>query len=139
MSSERRVALVIGGGAGLGRAIVLDAGGAHIVMPDVIWTGGLSEAQKIATLADTHHLPIAPHDCTGPVNLFACLHLCAAKPNAAIMETVRGFCEGYYRDIVVEPVPIREGRAILDFGPGLGVTLRPEFLGRSDLVRRVSN
>jgi L-alanine-DL-glutamate epimerase-like enolase superfamily enzyme len=29
-------------------------------MPDVIWTGGLSEAQKIATLADTHHLPIAP-------------------------------------------------------------------------------
>ena len=118
---------------------VLDAGAAHIIMPDVIWTGGLSEAVKIATLADTHHLPIAPHDCTGPINLFACLHLCAAMPNAMIMETVRGFCEGYYRDIATVPVPIREGRAILtDFGPGLGVDLRPEFLARPSITRRIS-
>ena len=118
---------------------VLDADAAHIIMPDVIWTGGLSEAVKIATLADTHHLPIAPHDCTGPINLFACLHLCAAMPNAMIMETVRGFCEGYYRDVATVPVPIREGRAILtDFGPGLGVDLRPEFLAGPSIIRRVS-
>jgi L-alanine-DL-glutamate epimerase-like enolase superfamily enzyme len=117
---------------------VLDAGAAHIVMPDVIWTGGLTEAVKIAALAETHHLPVAPHDCTGPVNVFACLQLCAAVPNAMIMETVRGFCEGFYRDLTVEPVPIREGRAILDFGPGLGVTLRPEFLAKSTTTRRIS-
>lgn len=118
---------------------ILDADAAHIIMPDVIWTGGLSEAVKIATLADTHHLSIAPHDCTGPVNLFACLHLCAAMPNALIMETVRGFCEGYYRDVVTKPVPIREGRAILtDFGPGLGIDLREDFLSRPTITRRVS-
>lgn len=118
---------------------ILDAGAAHIIMPDVIWTGGLSEAVKIATLADTHHLSIAPHDCTGPVNLFACLHLCAAMPNAMIMETVRGFCEGYYRDVVTKPVPIREGRAILtNFGPGLGIDLREDFLSRPSITRRVS-
>jgi len=118
---------------------ILDADAVHVVMPDVIWTGGLSEAVKIATLADTHHLPIAPHDCTGPVNLFACLHLCAAMPNAMIMETVRGFCEGYYRDVVAEPVPLREGQAILtEFGAGLGVSLRPEFLARPGITRRVS-
>ena len=117
---------------------VLDAGAAHIVMPDVIWTGGLTEAVKIAALAETHHLPIAPHDCTGPVNLFACLQLCAAVPNAMIMETVRGFCEGYYREVVAEPVPLREGRAILKFGPGLGATLRPEFLARPTTTRRTS-
>ncbi len=118
---------------------ILDAGAAHIVMPDIVWTGGLSEAQKIATLADTHHLPIAPHDCTGPVNLFACLQLCAATPNAMVMETVRGFCEGYYRDVVAEVVPVQGGRAVLTgFGAGLGVTLRAEFLARSDVTRRVS-
>ena len=117
---------------------VLDAGAAHIVMPDVIWTGGLTEAVKIAALAETHHLPIAPHDCTGPVNLFACLQLCAAVPNAMIMETVRGFCEGFYRDILVEPVPLREGRALLQFGIGLGATLRPEFLARAGTTRRLS-
>ena len=108
-------------------------------MTDVIWTGGLSEALKIAALADTHHLSIAPHDCTGPVNLFACLHLCAAVPNARIMETVRGFCEGYYREVATPDVPIQNGRAWLDkFGPGLGVKLRPEFLARANLLRRVS-
>ncbi len=118
---------------------LLDADAAHVVMTDVIWTGGLSEALKIAALADTHHLSIAPHDCTGPINLFACLHLCAAVPNAMIMEIVRGFCEGYYRDVATPEVPLREGRALLDkFGPGLGVSLRPEFLARSNLLRRVS-
>lgn len=118
---------------------LLDADAAHVVMTDVIWTGGLSEALKIATLTDTHHLSIAPHDCTGPVNLFACLHLCAAVPNAMIMETVRGFCEGYYREVATPDVPLREGRALLDkFGPGLGVKLRPEFLARPNVLRRVS-
>ena len=118
---------------------ILDADCAHVVMPDIIWTGGLSEAVKIATMADTHHLSIAPHDCTGPVNLFACLQLCAAMPNAMIMETVRGFCEGYYREVVTPDLPIEHGRARLDsFGPGLGVSLRDEFLARANLQRRIS-
>ena len=119
---------------------ILDADAAHVVMPDLVWTGGLSEALKIASLADTHHLGIAPHDCTGPVNLFACLHLCAAVPNAMVMETVRGFCEGYYREVVTPDLPLREGRAVLDqFAPGLGVKLRDGFLASPRLQRRISD
>jgi len=75
---------------------VLERKAAHIVMPDIIWTGGISEGRKIATMAEAYHLPIAPHDCTGPVNVFACLHLCASCPNAMIMETVRAFYRGFY-------------------------------------------
>jgi galactonate dehydratase len=117
---------------------ILEAQAAHIIMPDIIWTGGITEGAKIATLADTYHLSIAPHDCTGPVNVFACLHLCAAVPNAAIMETVRGFVSGYYNELVDRPVPIRQGQAVLSFGPGLGVALRPEVLKRGDLSIRTS-
>jgi galactonate dehydratase len=118
---------------------ILDADAAHIVMQDIIWTGGLSEALKIAALADTHHLPIAPHDCTGPVNVIACLHLCAAVPNTMIMETVRGFCQGYYKEVVAEPIPVHGGLADLTkFGPGLGVTLRKEFLERPGITRRLT-
>jgi galactonate dehydratase len=117
---------------------VLERKAAHIVMPDIIWTGGLTEGIKIATLADAYHLAIAPHDCTGPVNVFACLHLCAAVPNAMVMETVRGFCKGYYKDLVTESVPIRDGQAILEFGPGLGVALRPEVFLRGDVRVRTS-
>ena len=107
-------------------------------MPDLIWTGGITETVKIAALADTYHLAITPHDCTGPVNVFACLHICAAAPNAMIMETVRGFYRGYYLDLMTRPVPIHEGRAFFDFGPGLGVALRPEALARPDLMKRTS-
>ena len=41
------------------------------VMPDVTWTGGISELKKIATLAETFYIPISPHDASGPVNLMA--------------------------------------------------------------------
>ncbi len=38
-----------------------------IVMLDLSWVGGISEAKKIATMAEAFQLPVAPHDCTGPV------------------------------------------------------------------------
>lgn len=117
---------------------VLERKAAHIAMIDLIWTGGLTEAIKIATMADAFHLSFAPHDCTGPVNVFAALHLCAAMPNAMIMEVVRGFVSGYYADLVDRPLTIKEGKAWFDFGPGLGVKLRPEILARKDARLRVS-
>src|SRR5579862_6041194 len=40
---------------------------ARIVMPDICWCGGISEAHKIATAAEMHYLPVAPHNCGGPV------------------------------------------------------------------------
>ena len=48
---------------------LLETGAAGIVMLDIAWCGGLSEARKIAAMAEAWHLPVAPHDCTGPVVL----------------------------------------------------------------------
>jgi L-alanine-DL-glutamate epimerase-like enolase superfamily enzyme len=117
---------------------VLERAAGHVIMLDIVWTGGITEALKIATMSDAYHLGVAPHDCTGPINVFAALHLCAAVSNATIMETVRGFCEGYYLELLDRPLPIREGRALCELGPGLGVKLRSEILARRDLCRRVS-
>jgi len=117
---------------------VLELGAAHIVMPDIIWTGGISEARKIATMAEAYHLPIAPHDCTGPVNVFACLHLCASAPNAQFMESVRAFYRGYYADIVEPNIEVRDGHISFPTTPGLGTRLRPEVRDRSDAGVQVS-
>ena len=54
---------------------VLDRGAAGIAMLDLSWCGGISEAKKIATMAEAYQLPVAPHDCTGPVVLIASTHL----------------------------------------------------------------
>jgi galactonate dehydratase len=44
---------------------VVEQGIARFVMPDICWCGGISEAKRIATLAETHYLPIAPTTAAG--------------------------------------------------------------------------
>jgi galactonate dehydratase len=108
-------------------------------MPDLIWTGGITEGQKIAILADSFHLPIAPHDCTGLVTLFANMHLCAASPNAMILETVRGFYDGgWYQEAYSDGIQIESGKACIPHRPGLGVRLRDSLLQDAGVEARVS-
>jgi L-alanine-DL-glutamate epimerase-like enolase superfamily enzyme len=116
---------------------VLEAWAAHVIMPDLIWTGGLTEGRKIAILADTYHLPIAPHDCTGLVTLLANLQLCAVSTNAMILESVRGFYEGWYKNVYTENVQIRDVFATIPAVPGLGTALK-ELLGDAQTSIRVT-
>ncbi len=46
-----------------------------------------------------------------------------------ILETVRGFCEGWYRSVYTDNVRIENGMATFPDGPGLGTRLKPEFFG----------
>jgi L-alanine-DL-glutamate epimerase-like enolase superfamily enzyme len=115
---------------------LLAAGAAGIVMFDPGWVGGISEAVKIAHLAEAYHRPFAPHDCNGPVVFAVGAHLCQALPNALIMEGVRAFYLGWYRDVVTDLPTIAHGTIAAPDGPGLGLRLRPEFLaGPSVRVR----
>ena len=79
---------------------LLETGAAGVVMLDISWCGGLSEARKIAAMAEAWHLPVAPHDCTGPVVLGASTHLSLNAPNALVQESVRAFYRTWYRDLV---------------------------------------
>ncbi len=116
---------------------VLEQRAADVIMTDVAWTGGITEAQKIAILADSFHLPMTPHDCTGLATLLAHLHLFAASPYHTILETVRGFYEGWYREVYTENIRIDGGFAEFPTGAGLGTALRDDFL-RSDVTSRMS-
>jgi L-alanine-DL-glutamate epimerase-like enolase superfamily enzyme len=108
-------------------------------MPDLIWTGGLTEGKKIAVMADAYHLSIAPHDCTGLVALYANLHLCAASMNAMILETVRGFYRGgWYADVYTENIEVNAGRATIPKRAGLGTALREELLASPAVQVRTS-
>lgn len=107
-----------------------------IVMFDIGWVGGLSEAKKIATMAESHDLPIAPHDCTGPVVLTAATHLDVNAPNVLIQETVRAYYTGWYRDVVTALPEIADGHIAPPPGPGLGTALLPGIERRSDAIVR---
>ena len=73
---------------------------ARFIMPDICWCGGISEAKKIATVAETWYLPIAPHNCGGPVLHLASAHLAANVTNFFILESVRRHYLDEYRGIV---------------------------------------
>jgi len=117
---------------------VLRQQAAHVVLVDVAWTGGLSEAKKVAELASTYHLSFAPHDCTGPVTVLANLHLAVAQPNCLGVEVVRGFVDGYYRQVLDNPLEIVQGRLAPPDRPGLGAALSADFMAQDDIEVRVS-
>lgn len=105
---------------------------------DVQWTGGITEARKITALADAHGVPVAPHDCTGPISLAAATHVTMSQPNAVLQETVRAFLRTWYPRIVTGVPEVIDGHVHLSDRPGLGVELSEELLTSSAVVSRVS-
>ena len=118
---------------------LLETGVAGVLMMDLSWCGGLSEARKIASMAEAWHLPIAPHDCTGPVVLCASTHLSLNAPNALMQESVRAFYNGWYRDLVTALPIIKNGMITVPPGPGLGMELHPDLDRAFTTSRRMSD
>jgi galactonate dehydratase len=117
---------------------LLETGAAGVVMLDISWCGGLSEAKKIAAMAEAWHLPIAPHDCTGPVVLCASTHLALNAPNALIQESVRAYYRTWYRELVTALPDIVDGYITIPSGPGLGLELAPDLAERFTATVRMS-
>ena len=118
---------------------LLESGAAGILNLDLSWCGGITEARAIAAMAEAWHLPIAPHDCTGPVVLAASTHLSLHAPNALIQESVRAFHRTWYEDLVTALPPIVNGRITVPPGPGLGLALHPDIERRFTVTRRRSD
>ncbi|MFE9643436.1 mandelate racemase/muconate lactonizing enzyme family protein [Streptomyces sp. NPDC006365] len=117
---------------------LLESGAIDVALIDISWTGGLTEAHKVAALADTYGVAVAPHDCTGPVSFATTVQFIASQPNGLIAETVRAFHHSWY-GLMAEglPVPV-DGWVAPTAAPGLGVALRAEHLEAAGTSRRVS-
>ena len=118
---------------------LLETKAAGVVMLDLSWCGGISEARKIASMAEAWHLPIAPHDCTGPVVLCASTHLSLNAPNALVQESVRAFYRTWYRDLVTALPEVKNGMITVPPGPGLGMELHPDIAKVFAVSRKVSD
>lgn len=106
---------------------LLAEGGCKVAQPDLMHCGGFTEVRKIAAMADTHYIPVAPHNPGGPICTLAAMHLAAAIPNFLVLEQMEE--ERPLRDaLCTEPVVYRDGYFELPTGPGLGTDLKPEVL-----------
>jgi len=101
---------------------LLAAKGAAYVRPDVCLCGGLSGSKKVAAMAEAHHVKVIPHNPLSPVSTAACVQLDAAIPNFALQEYT-GESEPPKRDLLEEPLELKEGYLTVPTRPGLGIAL----------------
>jgi galactonate dehydratase len=106
---------------------IFEGGLADFVMPDVTWTGGISELKKIATMAEAYYIPISPHDASGPVNVMAGAQVMMTVPNFYKLEVHRYDLSGY-NILIDQPLDVRDGCLHLTNRPGLGIEMNLDTL-----------
>jgi galactonate dehydratase len=113
--------------AGLsGFAPTIAADAFDVLMPDIKYCGGHEEMRRIAALAHTRGVEIAPHNPTGPVCHAHSVHAAASLPNATMLEVQFGETPLFTTIMSGEVPAARGGRAALPALPGLGCALREE-------------
>ena len=117
---------------------LLERGCADIIQPDLSHAGGISEVRRIAAMAETYDVALAPHCPLGPVALAACLQVDFASINACLQEQSIGMAynkgqeiDSYLRDPAV--FAYQNGYVPLLTAPGLGVDV-DEAIVRSNQV-----
>jgi galactonate dehydratase len=91
-----------------------------VIQPDVCHCGGLSEMKKIAAMAETYQISVAPHNPLGPVATMANIHFALSTPNFLIQEVMRKDVP-WRNEVVDAPLDIRDGYVYPPTQPGLGL------------------
>jgi galactonate dehydratase len=105
---------------------------ADYIMPDVTWTGGITEMKKIANLAEGYYVPISPHDAGGPINVLAGAHVMMTVPNFYKLETSRWDLSGY-NELMHTRLDNSNGALKLPRVPGLGIELNRDYLEANEI------
>jgi len=93
---------------------------------DIAWNGIL-ESVKIANMADSFEVNVAPHNFNGHLGTLISAHFSAVVPNFKVMEI--DIDDILWKDdIVTRPPVIENGDLLLPAGPGWGADVNEEFV-----------
>ncbi|MBI4219299.1 MAG: mandelate racemase/muconate lactonizing enzyme family protein [Chloroflexi bacterium] len=106
---------------------ILKEGIVNFLMPDICWSGGITELRKIAVLAETFYVPVSPHDASGPLNVVGGAQTMMNTPNFYRLEMSKHSIQNY-NSVLKAPLDIRGGYLYLSKKPGLGVELDLDFI-----------
>jgi galactonate dehydratase len=105
---------------------LLEKRAVDIIEPDFQKCGGLLEARKIADMAHTYYVPVAPHAVTSPIGMMATAHVAAAIPNFLAQEWHWIDSLDLWRNWVKEGEIIQKGFITLPDRAGLGVEMNED-------------
>ena len=104
---------------------MIDTNAANYVQPSVTKVGGITEFQKIATLAETSGVSLMPHAPYFGPGFLATLHLMAAIPNSGLAEWFYLEREACLYGGAIAP---ENGGFKVPDGPGLGIDPDPDVI-----------
>ncbi len=105
---------------------------ADFVMPDVTWTGGITELKKISTQAESYYIPVSPHDASGPINVLAGAHVMLTVPNFYRVETSNADLSTY-NQFIETPLDNSGGSLRVPNKPGLGIEMNMDYMRANKL------
>ena len=105
---------------------------ADFVMPDVTWTGGITELKKISTQAESYYIPVSPHDASGPINVLAGAHVMLTVPNFYRVETSNADLSTY-NQFIETPLDNSGGSLRVPNKPGLGIQMNMDYMRANKL------
>ncbi|MFN8441830.1 MAG: galactonate dehydratase [Caldilineaceae bacterium] len=108
----------------------------QVIQPDLCHCGGLWEAKKIAAMAETYYMGVAPHNPLGPVANAAALHFALSTPNFLIQEDMLSDVPWRW-DVVQHSLKTENGYWLVSDAPGLGIEVNEEAAKRHPFKQEV--
>lgn len=112
---------------------LLEEGSVDIIQPDLSHAGGISEVRRIASMAESHDVGLAPHCPLGPIALASCIQVDATSRNAVIQEQSLNIHYNKGNDLLdylsnPEAFEFQNGYIEIPKSPGLGIEIREDYV-----------
>ena len=104
---------------------LLESNTVGIIQPDICHAGGMTELKKLAAMAETYYVTLAPHNSNGPISTVASLHLQTCIQNSLMQELFISVLD-LYNEVLTQPLVVENGQCYLQDVPGWGTDLEWE-------------
>ncbi len=109
---------------------LLESNCVDIVQPDIGKVGGISEAKRIADLAQAFNRRVVTHNWSTAINVAAATHLVASSPSGILVE-YKDDPNPFVSGIIKSQFSVDQGRIQVPSGPGLGIEINEDVILKS--------
>jgi L-alanine-DL-glutamate epimerase-like enolase superfamily enzyme len=107
----------------------------EIVQPDMFYFGGMIRSMKVAQMANALGKQCVPHISGSGLGYLYMMHFVSAIPNAGPYHEFKGFNKNIPIDCPTSTLESEDGVVTVPTGPGLGLTIDPDFIGKHEIVK----
>ncbi len=113
---------------------LLGNGALDMVQPDIFYFGGMIRSMKVARMAEALGKQCTPHISGSGLGYLYMMHFVSTLPNAGPFHEFKGFNREIPMESATSLLTSENGIVQVPSGPGLGVTIDPDFVKKHDVI-----